>query len=114
MHKHNGHVLRSNKAFDGNLNQRLISCAGTHSAETSWIQVDLLQNALISSVKIYNRNDCRLGQVMGASILVSDSESFSHRSLCSKFESFTTSNQIKTLYCTPNIFGRYVRLQVKM
>ena len=114
MHKHNGHVLRSNKAFDGNLNQRLISCAGTHSAETSWIQVDLLQNALISSVKIYNRNDCRLGQVMSASILVSDSESFSHRSLCSKFESFTTSNQIKTLHCTPNIFGRYVRLQVKM
>ena len=95
MYKHNGHVLRSNKAFNGNLNQRLISCAGTHSAETSWIQVDLLQYALISSVKIYNRNDCRLGQVMSASILVSDSESFSHRSLCSKFESFTRQIELR-------------------
>ena len=50
---------------------------------------------------------------MSASILVSDSESFSHRSLCSKFESFTTSNQIKRFYCEPDISGRYVRLQVK-
>ena len=113
MYKHNDYVLRSDKAFDGKLNQRLISSAGTNSAETSWIQVDLLHNALITSVKIYNRNDCCLGQVMSASILASDSESFLHRSLCSKFESITTSNQIKTFYCAPDTSGRYVRLEVK-
>ena len=113
MYKHNDYVLRSDKAFDGKLNQRLISCAGTNSAKTSWIQVDLLHNALITSVKIYNRNDCCLGQVMSASILAADSESFLHRSLCSKFESITTSNQIKTFYCAPDTSGRYVRLEVK-
>ena len=113
MYKHNDYVLRSDKAFDGKLNQRLISCAGTNSAEISWIQVDLLHNALITSVKIYNRNDCCLGQVMSASILASDSQSLLHRSLRSKFESITTSNQIKTFYVAPDTSRRYVRLEVK-
>lgn len=32
--------------------------------------------------------------------------------ICAKFPSITTLDQIQTFYCTPNILGRYVRLEI--
>ena len=51
--------LTSDKAFDGNLNQymRNLSCMHTNWGTKAWLQVDLLQNALIHSTKILNRID---------------------------------------------------------
>ena len=49
--------LTSDKAFDGNLIQymRNLSCMHTNWGTKAWLQVDLLQNALIHSTKIFKR-----------------------------------------------------------
>ena len=104
----------SDKAFDGNLNQYLekLCCMHTKWESKAWLQVDLLQNALVHSTRIYNRIDCCQKRLRDASILVSNDETFLSKTLCAKFASITTLDQIQTFYCAPNIFGRYVRLEI--
>ena len=108
--------LTSDKAFDGNLNQynSKLSCMHTKLESEAWLQVDLLQNALIHSTRIYNRRDCCQERLSDALILVSNDETFLSNTLCAKFASITTVDQIQTFYCAPNIFGRYVRLEIPM
>ena len=36
---------------------------------------------------------------------------FNDGTQCASFECITTSNQIQTFYCEPNVIGRYVGLQ---
>ena len=103
----------SENAFDGNLNQDFNggSCMLTNKEERTWIYVDLLHSALITSVKIFNRRDENSQRLNNAEIVVSDMPNFNDRTLCASFESITTSNQIQTFYCEPNVIGRYVWLQ---
>ena len=74
----------------------------------------IMQNAVIHSTRIYNRRDCFQERLSDASILVSNDETFSSNTLCVKFASITTLDQIQTFYCAPNIYGRYVRLEISM
>ena len=103
----------SEKAFDGNLNQDLngSSCMLTNKEERAWIYVDLLHSALITSVKIYNRRDENSRRLNNAEIVVSDMPNFGDSAQCASFEYITTSNQIQTFYCEPNVIGRYVALR---
>ena len=66
---------RSEKAFDGNLYQGE-SCASTKPETKAWLQVDLLKNALIKSVKIYGRENIYEKSLNHAEILVSDGGQF--------------------------------------
>lgn len=43
--------------------------------------------------------------------MVSDMSNFNDGTQCASFEYITTSNQIQTFYCEPNVIGRYVGLQ---
>ena len=99
----------SEKAFDGNLNQGE-SCASTKPETNAWLQVDLLQNALIKSVKIYGRDNISGKYLNHAEILVSEDHQFHTSRLCASFEYITNVNVIETFYCEPNAIGRYVRL----
>lgn len=103
----------SEKAFDGNLNQDFGggSCTLTNKEQRAWIYVDLLHSALITSVKIYNRRDEKSQRLNNAEIVVWDMSNFNDRTQCASFEYITTSNQIQTFYCEPNVIGRYVGLQ---
>ena len=100
---------RSEKAFDGNLYQGE-SCASTKPETKAWLQVDLLKNALIKSVKIYGRENIYEKSLNHAEILVSDGGQFHTSRLCASFEYITNVNVIETYYCEPDAIGRYVRL----
>ena len=102
----------SEKAFDGNLNQKEKpggSCSLTNKETFPFIQVDLLQDAVIKSVRIYNSIGTQRS-FNNAPIEVRFNENSANMKICAYIQSITSENQIQTFYCEPNVIGRYVRL----
>ena len=102
------------RAFDGNLHQNAPSCAIVKNPpsgeQRQFIQVDLEKRALISSVKLYFRNDCCLINIQDASIWVSDNYDQSNAQECASFGKILNPSQVENFYCPPDIKGRYVEL----
>ena len=103
----------SEKAFDGNLNQMEKpggSCSLTNKETFPFIQVDLLQAAIIKSVRVYNGIGVQQSSFNNAPIEVRFNENSPNMKICAYILSITNENQIQTFYCEPNVIGRYVRL----
>ena len=101
-------------AFDGNLNQAARNLAHTALGElNSWIQVDLVQTAVINRVKIYNRSDgISANRLKNVLIEIADSSDMSlNPRSCASFSEVTDKvTQIENSNCTYPMVGRYVRL----
>ena len=67
-----------NVPFTSEINQylRKFSCMRTKWESKAWPQVDLLQNALIHSTRIYSRRDFCQERLRDALILVPNDETF--------------------------------------
>ena len=86
------------------------SCSLTNKEAFPFIQVDLLQAAVIKSVRIYNRIDAQQRSFNNAPIEVRFNENSPDMRICAHILSIANENQIETFYCEPNVIGRYVRL----
>ena len=79
-----------------------------------WLQVDLVKQALIKNVKIYNRKDCCSERLTDAKIHAANSEDMIQDiQLCASFWKITTPSQIESFSCAPLVIGRYIRLTIQ-
>ncbi len=108
------------RAIDGNTSGAWRDGSVTHTARVTqpWWQVDLGQQSLLETVKIYNRTDCCTNRLSNVHVFVSDSD-MSTRSLTQlQADSAVTSYFIAgalsqvTEQALSNVKGRYLRIQL--